>query len=194
MGSYSEMYFSDVKTPPGRGELSEASPYLLARHHVPILWLALFHTGDIFDVPAPDDPDDLYGPWPYMVAQRTRAIATLAARRALLSSRFQDMDPVWLIQFGLMLEQASFEYVHLDTASVGSMIGTGPEWRQSLETLLCIFEADPSLERQGWHLFNTHYVGAYRGEASKKPWTYCGSSGTNQPMPWEPPESGAART
>ena len=85
MGSYSEMYFADFKIPPGRGELSEASPYLLARHHVPILWLALFHAGDIFDVPAPDDPDAMKHSgrerWPFIAARSSSTPTTTSLRR-----------------------------------------------------------------------------------------------------------------
>jgi hypothetical protein len=182
MGSYSALYFSDVKALPERGEISEDSPYLQARSHLPLLWLALFRPEDIVHVPDPDEPAN---PWPYLVAHRTKTMATLAARRELLTLRFPAMNPDWFDQFAAVLEQAPSEFVHLDTVEI--MVGTGPEWRQTLETLLGMFEDDASRAQAGWRQFNSGYSGPYDGESATRPWTYCGSS-ADSPMPWEPAE------
>ncbi|QNK68965.1 hypothetical protein [Variovorax sp. PAMC26660] len=203
MGDYSELYFSGVKTPPGRGELSDTSPYLLSKYHVPLFWLAMFDGEDIADRRESEEPDDV---WPYLAKKRAQAIAMLDTRRPRLISHFPGMDPVWLNQFASMLARTPFEYVHLDTSQIGGMVGTGPEWRQSLETMLGIFEVEPPPPvRQrsfigrlfrtanepppppSWRLFNASFGGSYTGTRGTQPWPYCGGSGTDEAMPWELP-------
>jgi len=201
MGDYSELYFSNARTPPGRGELSEASPYLLSKYHVPLFWFALFSPEDISEHKESDEPDDV---WPYLSKRRVRAMDMFNARRAALMIHFPQIAPLWADQFAALLAQTHFEYVHLDTRQIGGMIHTGPKWRQALETMLDIFESAPPpapvprsfLGRlfrtpeppgsPGWYLFKTHFSGSYAGTRGAEPWPYCGSSGTDNPMPWEP--------
>ncbi|MBJ2155779.1 hypothetical protein [Variovorax sp. IB41] len=185
MGSYAELYFTDAGIKPAQGELSDDAPYLLSGHHLPLLWLSLFQREDIIDLPDPDEPDS---PWPYLVAPRTQAMATLAARRALLSTRFPGLKPLWFDQFAAMLAQAPFAFVHLDTMEIGSMIATGPEWRRILERLLGVFDTDAARAEAGWRQFDAGFIGPYQGKDADKPWTYCGSGGAGSPMPWDPPE------
>jgi hypothetical protein len=75
MGSYSELYFSGVRGRPGRGTLSNDSPYLLSKYHLPILWLGLFDARDIEDDAHSQEPTDV---WPY---KRTEAAAALLGSR-----------------------------------------------------------------------------------------------------------------
>lgn len=185
MGSYSELYFSDVMTKPGEGELSETAPYLLSRYHLPLLWLALYRRENLTEVPEPSEPANL---WPYLVAPRTEALATLAARRELLVLHFPSMKPLWFDQFTAMLEQTPFAFVHLDTMDIGSVLYAAPQWRQVLEALLGIFETDAFQAEAGWQQFHAGYSGPYEGESATKPWTYCGGGGAGSSMPWDPPE------
>lgn len=183
MGSYSYLYFSDAKAEPGQGEVSDDSPFLLSNSRLPLLWLALFQREDIIDVPDPGEPDVL---WPYLVAPRTGAMAALAARRSLLTSRFPAMDSRWFDQFAAMVAHAPLAFVHLDTMEIGSVFGTGSEWRQILATLLGMFESDAARSETGWRQFDAGFRGAYEGAHADKPWTYCGGGGAGSPMPWDP--------
>ena len=184
MGDYSALYFSDAKTPPGRGELAETSPYLLSKYHVPLFWLAMFDREDFSERKESDDPDEI---WPYLAKKTIQAMASLEARRATLLSDFPRIDPIWLDQFVSLLAQTDFDYVHLDTRQIGGMNFTGPEWRESLESMLGIFETGPA-SQAGWRAFNSSFFSAYSGTNGTEPWSYCGASGTEELMPWELPD------
>jgi len=195
MGNYSELYFSDSNEvlPPGALEGSE-SPYLLAKYHVPILWLALFQPTDIVDKVIEGGET-----WPYLVKDKQEAATLLSSREEFLLSNFPFMRPEWLTQFNSLVLQTNLRYVHMDSSDVGTMDGDGPEsWRSCLETMLSMFSVetppkptsllgrlfrrtptDPGLE------LSLCIGSSYRGKDGKQPWAYCGGSGTNEPMPWE---------
>jgi hypothetical protein len=195
MGHYSELYFSNTRSRPKRGEFSADSPHLLSKYHVPLLWLALFEPRDIVLIAQEEDDDR----WPYLVKTRTEALQLLASREQAIVTRFPSLKREWLAQFKALLERSPFEYVHLDTSDVGSMVCSGEEWHSKLQSMLSIFSNEPSspqpsflgklLRRpsaiDGWAIFNSMLGPAFEGEAGEKPWPYCGGSGTNELMPWE---------
>lgn len=195
MGNFSELYFSDNKEvlPPGALEGSD-SPYLLAKYHVPILWLALFQPSDLIDRVIDDGET-----WPYLVKDRQDAAALLSSRESFLLSNFPLLKPEWLTQFKTLVSQSDFRYVHMDSSDVGTLDPGGPEsWRNYHETALGMFSvaAPPkptSLLRRlirrpppnpGLELCRG--IGSpYRGKEGRQPWRYCGGSATNDAMPWE---------
>src|SRR6185369_212892 len=195
MGSFSELYFSDTRTLPQQGDLSEASPYLLSKYHVPLLWLALFEPKDITVIPEEDGVESRV----YLVKDRTEAIRALETREAALLARFPKLKPLWLAQFKTLLEQTPLQYVHADTNEIGGMVGTGTEWQSTLQKMLGIFSTPsgpaPSffdkllgrLRASGsWAVFNKLLGTAFHGSAGDEPWPYCGGSATDVPMAWEP--------
>jgi len=175
MGDYSHLFFTNSKIPPKRGELADASTYLLINRQVPLLWLALFNPNDILTIPS-DDGEDCD---PYLVKERKQAIVTLDSRETWLLANFENLKPHWILQFKAVLEKTEFLYVWLDTREIGSMIGTGKEWKVTLEKILEIFSNPPN-----WVVFNK-ILGDYKGIQSTEPWPYAGASGTDDPMPWE---------
>jgi hypothetical protein len=144
----------------------------------------MFDREDFSERRESDAPDEI---WPYLAKERIQAMALLEARRETLLLNFPRTDPIWLDQFVSLLAKTDFDYVHLDTHQVGSMISTGPEWRKTLESTLGIFEAGPA-NQAGWRAFNSSFFSAYSGTNSTEPWSYCGASGTDELMPWEPPD------
>ncbi|HET7154387.1 MAG TPA: hypothetical protein VFI87_03360 [Hyphomicrobiaceae bacterium] len=196
MGNYSELYFAGKKAPPKRGELSNDSPYLLSKYHVPLLWLALFDPKDIVDIPV-DGGEDVN---PYLVKARDEAVVMLTSREPWLLSNFKNLKSLWVSQFKAVLEGADFDYVHLDTSDIGSMVGSGEEWKSLLGKILRMFseqvpqEASPGLfgrlfakpkEQTSWDVFNQRLGSAFNGDRGAQPWPYCGASGTDETMPWE---------
>jgi hypothetical protein len=195
MGSYSELYFTGVRGRPGRGTLSNDSPYLLSKYHLPILWLGLFDTRDIDDDAHSQEPTDV---WPYLVKRTEAAAALLGSRWSFLSKHFPVLQSRWRDQFLSVLRDSGFEYVHLDTHQIGSRVVTGTEWRRELEVMLGMFSAETPVP-QGWlgrllrrpspqsplALYNVRFGSRYDGDERSEPWAYCGASSTDETMPWE---------
>jgi hypothetical protein len=196
MGSYSELYFSNTRANPGRGGLSNDSPYLLSKYHLPILWLGLFDTPDIDDDAHSQEPTDV---WPYLVKQTKEAAVLFGSRWPFLSKHFPALESQWHDQLLSMLRDSRFEYVHLDTHQIGSMVVTGPEWRRELEVMLEMFSSEtspaqgllsrllrkPSPRSPALMLYNMRFGARYDGDRRSEPWAYCGASGTDEAMPWE---------
>lgn len=196
MGCFSYLYLANTESPLKPGELNEDSPYLLSKYHVPLFWLALFEPTDVRGIPT-EDGEDID---PYLVRNRKRACALLESRGPWLVENFRGIKPLWLSQFRAVLEAPAFHYVHVDSSEVGSMMGTGEEWRSALEEMLGIFsvappEASPSgffgrlfggpMERSSWNVFNRMLGPAFNGDQGNEPWPYCGASGTDESMSWE---------
>ena len=197
MGNYSELYFSEEKTPPTPSQLqSSGSPYLLSKYHIPLLWLALFRSADIVSLKDEDGEEE----WPYLVAERESALLLLGTREGFLQSNFPSLDLSWLQLFKSLLEQTPFKYVHVDTSQIGGMVGSGHEWHRELELILGMFSPAPAppptfLEKllriqtqskgREWSLFDKRLGSVFQGASAKEPWAYCGSSGTDDEMAWE---------
>ena len=192
MADYSELYFSNKKTSTRQGELNvSGSPYLLAKYHVPLFWLALFEREDIVDV-----RDDV---WPHMVKSRLGAAALFSSRQAIMQRRFPSLRPQWHEQFKEFLLQVPFEYVHVDTSQIGSISSTAQEWRADIETMLGLFSERPTsplsellgklyykwAPNPGWELFQMRLGAAFKNADAETSWPYCGESGTDEPLPWE---------
>lgn len=180
MGDYAQLYFTNERAVPRRGELdSSSSPYLLSKYHVPVFWLALFAQADMLVAPDEDTGDT----WPYLVAPRGDAVARFVDREQFIASSFPLCEAKWMAQFRSLLEQSRFEYVHLETSQIGAMVCSGPEWQTELSAMLTIF--DEPRRSAGWSVFNSRFADAYADSKGKVPWPYCGGSGTDQVMPWE---------
>jgi hypothetical protein len=196
MGDYSELYFANSNRKIADQQGEPGSPYLLAKYHVPLFWLALFERDDIVDV-----RDEATGEaWPHLVKARTAAAALFSSRQAFVQSRFPSLRSVWQQQFEQFLLRTPFEYVHVDTSQIGAMIGSASQWRADLETMLGLFSENPSATRRpsflgklfykwapspAWELFQMRLGPAFEGANGQEPWPYCGESGTDESVPWQ---------
>ena len=192
MGSYSALFFANQRSNPK--ELDSASPYLLSKHQIPIFWLALFNVADLTEIKYEDEEDA----WPYLVKSTVDALKLFRCREQWLLTHFPSARPVWLEQFGGLVETASFEFVHLDTNDVGRMNASSPAWRRQLSSVLGIFDEprqpapsffDRLLRRQNatgsWNTFNWLLGSIYNRPEALEPWPYCGHSGRKNLAPWE---------
>ena len=196
MGHYSQLYLTNDGVTPERGELSRsATPYLLSKYHIPLLWLALFSSNDIRE-------GDIEGEaWPYMVKGRHEAIALLRSRTAFMEQTFPGLEHSWVEQFDALLTGTPLEFVHLETCDIGAlMCANGDEWRGELQEFLRIFDPRQSSSEtfperllykspQGpaWDKFITRFASAYAVDTPHEPSLYCGSSGADEDMEWEEP-------
>lgn len=196
MGSYSELYFANSLSSPVSVALAESDdPYLQAKYHVPLLWLALFEPTDIADSPPEDDATS----WPHLAKPTSKASALLLSRQEMLARHFPALQALWVKQFLSMLEGATAKYVHVETSDIGAMVERPAGWRRELRSMLGIFNVPPTAPSTGligklfglkstsreWQVFNRRLGSVFDGPDGVESWVYCGSSATDEAMPWE---------
>jgi hypothetical protein len=175
MSCIAELYFSNSTSVPGAGELDPSSPYLQSpSYQIPALWLALFEPKDLLDVQREDGDES----FPYAVKRRTDAILVLAQRSEVLRQALPSLRQEWFEQFQVVLESASFEYVHMDTSDIGQMAGSWDAWKESLVSMLQPLVKPNPESLQSW------VEAVIPEESTNMSWSYCGSGG-DEPMPWE---------